>query len=144
MPATAATMATGTKKEFNAATLTNPETNIGYGVKHLRDLLALYKGNQFLAIAAYNAGAGNVNRWRKAFGEKSRDEFIENIPFCETREYVKKVLSSAGIYSRLYKLQSCSCYFIPASKWLDRSRSVIPSLCTRRTTTAPIVTAVNR
>jgi hypothetical protein len=57
-----------------------------------------------LAIAAYNAGSGNVNRWRKAFGELPRDEFVESIPYPETREYVKKVLSSTEIYSRMYKL----------------------------------------
>ncbi|HYS43030.1 MAG TPA: lytic murein transglycosylase, partial [Geobacteraceae bacterium] len=57
-----------------------------------------------LAIAAYNAGSGNVNRWRKALGGLPSDEFVESIPYPETREYVKKVLSSTEIYSRMYKL----------------------------------------
>lgn len=104
MPATAATVSNGSKGEFNATTLTNPETNIRYGVKHLRDLLTLYKGDTILAVAAYNAGAGNVNRWRKTFGNMRKDEFVENIPFAETREYVKKVISGAEIYDRLYRL----------------------------------------
>jgi len=105
MPSTAATIAKGSKGTFNADILTTPETNIRFGVKHLRDLLALYNDDYVLAIAAYNAGAGNVNRWRKAFGELRDDEFIENIPYPETREYVKKVLASIGIYSRMYKLE---------------------------------------
>ena len=105
MPATAASVANRGTGKFNADTLTSPKTNIRYGVKHLRDLLALYKGDRMLAVAAYNAGAGNVNRWRKTFGHLRRDEFIENIPFVETREYVKKVLSGAEIYDRLYKLE---------------------------------------
>jgi soluble lytic murein transglycosylase len=108
MPATAASVANRGKGEFNADTLTSPKTNIRYGVKHLRDLLALYKGDRMLAVAAYNAGAGNVNRWRKTFGHLRKDEFVENIPFAETREYVKKVLSGAEIYNRLYKLDNPS------------------------------------
>jgi soluble lytic murein transglycosylase len=108
MPATAASVANGGKGEFNADTLTSPKTNIRYGVKHLRDLLTLYKGDRILAVAAYNAGAGNVNRWRKTFGHLRKDEFVENIPFAETREYVKKVISGADIYDRLYKLDNSS------------------------------------
>jgi soluble lytic murein transglycosylase len=108
MPATAASVANRGKGGFNADTLTSPKTNIRYGVKHLRDLFALYKGDRILAVAAYNAGAGNVNRWRKTFGHLRRDEFVENIPFAETREYVKKVISGAEIYDRLYKLDNPS------------------------------------
>lgn len=106
MPATAASIANGGKGNFNADALTSPKTNIRYGVKHLRDLLTLYKGDRILAVAAYNAGAGNVNRWRKTFGYLRTDEFVESIPFAETREYVKKVISGAEIYDRLYKLDN--------------------------------------
>ena len=62
--------------------LTNPETNIDFGMKHLQDLLTLYKNDMVLAVAAYNAGAGNVNRWRKSFSGMRTDEFIENIPYA--------------------------------------------------------------
>ncbi|HEY6873427.1 MAG TPA: transglycosylase SLT domain-containing protein [Geobacteraceae bacterium] len=108
MPSTAAIVANGSKGKLDAGSLTNPETNIRFGIKHLRDLMTLYNGDLVLAVAAYNAGAGNVNRWRKAFGNMRTDEFVENIPFTETREYVKKVLSSADIYARLYKLDNKS------------------------------------
>lgn len=104
MPSTATIVASGGKGNVTAGSLTDPATNIRYGVRHLKDLLNLYNGDAVLAVAAYNAGAGNVNRWRKAFGELRRDEFIESIPFAETREYVKKVLSGAEIYTKLYKL----------------------------------------
>lgn len=101
MPATAKAI-TGKSAKSEPAILYRPEMNITLGVKHLKDLLALYNGDLVAAVAAYNAGAGNVNRWKKSFGNLRRDEFIESIPFAETREYVKKVLAGAEIYSTLY------------------------------------------
>ena len=70
----------------------------------LADYLEHWNGSYVLGIASYNAGSGNVNRWQKSFGDLPRDEFIENIPFAETREYVKKVLAGIAIYERLYNL----------------------------------------
>ncbi len=101
MPATATAVA-GTSAKSDPATLYLPEVNITLGVKHLKDLLVLYNGDLVAAVAAYNAGAGNVNRWKKSFGGLRRDEFIESIPFGETREYVKKVMAGAEIYNMLY------------------------------------------
>lgn len=106
MPATAAIIAQGGNGSSDPDRLTQPGVNIDSGVRHLKDLLALYDGDLVCAVAAYNAGSGNVNRWRKTFGNKSADEFIENIPFAETREYVKKVLAGAEIYRRFYGLDS--------------------------------------
>lgn len=99
MPATAKAI-----EADNATTsaLVDPRTNIRLGIRHLKDVVALFKGNTTLAVAAYNAGAGNVNKWRKNFGHLPEMEFIENIPFPETREYVKKVMAGAELYSRLY------------------------------------------
>ncbi|HEY6837431.1 MAG TPA: lytic transglycosylase domain-containing protein, partial [Geobacteraceae bacterium] len=104
MPATAAIVLDGKGNKGGADRLTRPEVNIRAGVKHLKDLLALYDGNPVAAIAAYNAGAGNVNKWRKRFGALPPDQFIESIPFGETREYVKRVLATADIYNRLYHI----------------------------------------
>ncbi|HWI41062.1 MAG TPA: lytic murein transglycosylase, partial [Verrucomicrobiae bacterium] len=53
-------------------------------------------------LAAYNAGAHNVARWRTRYGRLPEDEFIECIPFGETRDYVKKILAWYDIYSLLY------------------------------------------
>jgi soluble lytic murein transglycosylase len=101
MPATAAAIGKG---NFSRDQLTIPRSNISLGVRHLHDLLTLYDGDIVLTVAAYNAGSGNVYRWRKLFGNMSMEQFIENIPFTETREYVKKVLAAAEIYGSLYKL----------------------------------------
>lgn len=103
MPATAAAIAKSGGEHGIREQLTRPEINISLGVRHLHDLLNLYGGDLVLAVAAYNAGAGNVNRWLKKFGNLPKDLFIENIPFAETREYVKKVLACAEIYNKLYR-----------------------------------------
>jgi soluble lytic murein transglycosylase len=99
MPATAETISKG-----DSSKLTRPELNIRLGARHLKDLLAAYDNNLMLAVAAYNAGSGNVKRWQKGFGGLPRDEFVESIPFTETREYVKKVMSAMELYQRLYRL----------------------------------------
>jgi len=99
MPATAETISKG-----DGSKLTRPELNIRLGARHLKDLLAAYDNNLMLAVAAYNAGSGNVKRWQKGFGGLPRDEFVESIPFAETREYVKKVVSAMELYQRLYRL----------------------------------------
>jgi peptidoglycan lytic transglycosylase len=136
MPTTAAIVANGSKGKLDAGSLTNPDTNIRFGVRHLRDLLNLYKGDLVLAVAAYNAGSGNVNRWRKTFDKMRKDEFVESIPFAETREYVKKVLTSAEIYHRLYKLDTPSAAtYLPTSPQIDASKPAesFPSLPARET-----------
>ena len=84
--------------------LVRPEVNISAGSRHLKDLITSYNGNIVAAVAAYNAGSGNVDRWLKRFGALPPEEFIESIPFGETREYVKKVIATATIYNRLYGL----------------------------------------
>ena len=104
MPATAS--AIHKRETLNTEMLTQPDLNIALGTRHLKNLLTVYQEDTISAVAAYNAGAGNVNRWRKAFPELKQDEFIENIPFGETREYVKKVLTAAAIYQRLYNFSS--------------------------------------
>jgi soluble lytic murein transglycosylase len=65
--------------------------------------MELYDQNLTLVIAAYNAGSGNVKRWQKGLGSLPKDEFIESIPFKETREYVKKVVTAMELYQRLYR-----------------------------------------
>ncbi|QWV95044.1 transglycosylase SLT domain-containing protein [Geomonas oryzisoli] len=99
MPETAEAMSKGGSKR-----LTSPDLNIKLGTRHLKDLLELYDRNLTLTVAAYNAGSGNVKRWQKAYGDLPQDEFVESIPFRETREYVKKVVSSMQMYQRLYRL----------------------------------------
>lgn len=105
MPSTAKALEKGSgRKQSTTSQLTRPEYNIRLGTRHLKGLLKEYNGDLVAAIAAYNAGGVAVERWRKAFGNLREDEFIENIPYAETREYVKKVLSTADLYNRLYNL----------------------------------------
>jgi soluble lytic murein transglycosylase len=82
------------------AALRDPAINVAIGARELGDLWSQYAGNAALAIAGYNAGAGAVNRWlrdpeRKALAS---DEFIEAIPYDETRGYTKRVLASYLTY----------------------------------------------
>jgi soluble lytic murein transglycosylase len=99
MPATAEAISKG-----DSGKLARPELNIRLGSRHLKDLLSVYDRNIALTAAAYNAGSGNVKRWQKTLGSLPQDEFVESIPFRETREYVKKVLAAMELYQRLYRL----------------------------------------
>lgn len=101
MPATASAVAKGSVSKNS---LTSPAVNIRFGTRHLKDLLDYHNGNLVKVIAAYNAGSGNVGKWEKRFGDMPADQFIENIPFGETREYVKKVLAGMELYQRFYGL----------------------------------------
>jgi soluble lytic murein transglycosylase len=76
--------------------LGDPQINISYGTYHLRDLLELYGGNEVAALAAYNAGPGNVDAWGGS------DLKLENIRFPETRAYVEDVLDKQDEYRREY------------------------------------------
>jgi soluble lytic murein transglycosylase len=86
---------------FAVSRLENPEVNVRLGTFHLRMLLDMFRGNTYLAVASYNAGQGNVLKWRRAAPGKPMDEFIESIPFQETRNYVKRVTMLKSAYERL-------------------------------------------
>ena len=81
--------------QFTEADLATPQINIAYGSYHLRWLLDRYDGDEALAVAAYNAGEGNVDRWIA----EGRAEGAA-IPFPETRAYVAKVLEAREAYRR--------------------------------------------
>ncbi|MDA8412671.1 MAG: transglycosylase SLT domain-containing protein [Desulfobacteraceae bacterium] len=104
MPATA--KATSREKgAFNPQRLTVPDYNIKLGTRHLSGLIKNYDGDVIYSIAAYNAGSNAVNRWRRNTKGLKMDEFIESIPYNETRNYVKKVFASAATYRQLYGLK---------------------------------------
>jgi peptidoglycan lytic transglycosylase len=107
MPATARSVAKSYKVQFQSGQLTNPAYNMQLGEAFLGDLIDNYSGSYFLALAAYNAGGGRVQDWMEAFGDP-RDpdvdpiDWIERIPFTETREYVVKIMETVQLYrSRL-------------------------------------------
>jgi soluble lytic murein transglycosylase len=79
-----------------------PDVNIPLGVNHLADLLREFGGNLSLSLASYNAGKQPVQRWLQRFGFADEVEFVEEIPFSETRNYVKRVLGNYERYSSLY------------------------------------------
>jgi soluble lytic murein transglycosylase len=105
MMPTTAKLTAREKGAFNPQRLTNPEYNIRLGTRHLRDLMKEYDGDVVHVAAAYNAGGAAVERWRKSMKGLKQDEFIESIPYQETRDYVKKVYASAAIYRQLYGLK---------------------------------------
>jgi soluble lytic murein transglycosylase len=76
--------------------------NIRIGARYLADLLERFDGSAALALAAYNAGMGAVSRWLDERGGLALDEFVEEIPYEETRGYVKRVLRSYAAYRMLY------------------------------------------
>lgn len=104
MPATAKLTARE-KGEFNPQKLTTPEYNVRLGTRHLHDLMKEYNGDVVYMAAAYNAGAAALERWKKGYKGLAKDEFIESIPYLETRDYVKKVYASAATYRQLYGLK---------------------------------------
>lgn len=81
--------------------LRSPEINIRIGSSFLKRMVNQFGGRIPYAVMAYNAGPGNVSKWLSSQGDLPLDEFIESIPFSETRGYVKRVLRSARIYGHL-------------------------------------------
>ena len=85
-----------------ATALETPERNIQIGAAHLADLVRDFGGNLTLTLAAYNAGKQAVQRWVQRYGFADEVEFVEDIPYTETRNYVKRVLGNYDRYQTLY------------------------------------------
>ena len=84
----------------------DPQYNVQLGSNHIERLVSRYNGSYPLAFAAYNAGPGNVNKWLRANGDPrtgaiSWVEWIERIPFFETKNYVARVIENAAVYEHL-------------------------------------------
>jgi soluble lytic murein transglycosylase len=90
---------------FTTADLARPQVNIAYGSYYLRYLLDEYRGSTTLALAAYNGGEANVNRWVAVARARGRNLRISDIPFPETRAYVQRVLAARIAYRRTYASQ---------------------------------------
>jgi soluble lytic murein transglycosylase len=96
-PATALDIAERSDAQtFVLKDLADPQINISYGTYHLRDLFEQYEGNEIAALAAYNAGSGNVDSWGGS------DLKLDNIRFPETRAYVEVVLEKQDEYRDRY------------------------------------------
>ena len=88
-------------RPFSTSRLTNPETNVRIGMTYFADLIRMF-GDAAPALAAYNAGEHRVSQWLDERPGIDRDEFIDDIPFPETQNYVKRVLGTAEDYRLLY------------------------------------------
>ncbi len=88
---------------FELRDLATPQVNIAYGSYYLRYLLDRYGENEVLAIAAYNGGETNVDRWIAESGRRGRSFTADQIPFAETRHYVDRVLRAREEYRRHYR-----------------------------------------
>lgn len=82
--------------------LFDPEKNIMIGTRYYSELLKLYNKNILLALTAYNAGIGNVNKWIENGIIKSDGSDIENIPYKETNMYVRKIINNYKMYQSIY------------------------------------------
>ena len=85
-------------ENFQTFQLLDPETNIRLGTRYLRQMLDRFGGVQEYALAAYNAGDNRVADWEAAGPYQGMDEFVESIPFTQTREYVEAILRNEETY----------------------------------------------
>jgi soluble lytic murein transglycosylase len=104
MPGTAKIVAKQLKVKFDAKRLTtDPGYNMMLGAAHLDDLVGGYGGSYVMALAAYNAGPGRVSQWVREYGDPRASDvdvvdWIESIPFDETRNYVQRVMENVQVY----------------------------------------------
>lgn len=82
--------------------LFNPEMNIKLGNYYFAFLKSMLEGKDISSVAAYNGGIGSIKRWQQSINYNDTDEFVEQIPYEETRNYVKKVFRTYWNYIRLY------------------------------------------
>ncbi len=101
MPATGQYIAErGDFGPYEAGQLWLPYLNIKHGTWYINQQLGIFDGNQFAALAAYNAGPGHVLEWVKSSDDL--DIFVESIPFWESRLYIRRIYVNLAAYRRLY------------------------------------------
>ena len=108
MPGTARMIARDHKQPYSKSRLTRePAYNLTLGTVHIQDLLKAFNGSYIMTVAAYNAGAGRPVQWMERYGDPRKGEidpidWVESIPFTETRKYVQRVLPNVQIYRTLF------------------------------------------
>jgi soluble lytic murein transglycosylase len=125
MPATARWTAKKIGLAYSAEQIADRNMNLRIGTQYLKLVLDDFAGSQALAAAAYNAGPSRPRRWREG-ATLEPAIWAENIPFTETREYVKKVLSNATVYAVLLSGQRQSPAALPAPASASAAASVEP------------------
>jgi soluble lytic murein transglycosylase len=101
VPSTARRYASKLGIRYSSRILTQPETNVRLGMRYFKDLVDRFGGAHY-ALASYNAGEHRIVRWIAERPGFDQDEFIDDIPFPETQNYVKRILGTADDYRRLY------------------------------------------
>ena len=89
--------------KFDQGLLFVPTINLRIGTRYFKQMVDQNSGTVEFALAAYNAGQDRVDDWRKDSNFRDVPEFVESIPFTETREYVQAIMRNIGVYRRLYK-----------------------------------------
>ncbi len=89
-------------RRFRTQLLLTPNVNLQLGTTYFRHLLDQFDGKLEYALAAYNAGSDRVEAWLQEGNFRDPEEFVESIPFTETREYVQAILRNTSVYRRLY------------------------------------------
>ncbi len=102
LPGTAAITARDLDVTFDPSWITLPDYNLHLGAAHLAELLRRFGGRVEVAAAAYNAGAAPVGRWLTRPGADDPDQFLELVPYPETRGYIRAVLRNRELYRALY------------------------------------------
>jgi len=88
-------------KHFSSTQLFTPGVNLQLGTRYFRGMVDKFGAFEY-ALAAYNAGADRVQDWLGQGKYRDPQEFVESIPFTETREYVQAILRNASVYRQLY------------------------------------------
>jgi soluble lytic murein transglycosylase len=134
MPATAKLEAKAAGMPFVPARLTtDPEYNMRLGAQHLVRNLDRFDGSYPLTAAAYNAGGGNVQRWLTSYGDPrtgaiSYVDWMEMIPFRETRNYVQRVLEGLEVYRLRLAQQSIPAGQAQKHAWCTLSCVLVPNV----------------
>ena len=103
MPETARWVAAKRGEPFNAALLFDPEANIRFGTWYLTHLRQEFGGDTLLALAAYNGGRTNVKKWLEEQTWTGRAIDLDQVPFPETRQFIRKTIWTYRIYTYLYQ-----------------------------------------
>ena len=90
------------KLKIRSYDIADPGTNIEFGIFYLKELIGRLNDSNLLALFSYNAGITKVRRWNAAYPELSKDLLLEVLPYTETREYGRKILTAASLYACLY------------------------------------------
>ena len=92
--------------KFNDEMLFDPEVNINLGCWYINYLKERFSNDLILIISGYNAGPGTTSKWLEQYNRSDLDNFVENVPYSETREHIKKVMKSYQMYKRLAQVLS--------------------------------------